>query len=134
MPLSQVQLNILASMRISQLERSVLAAGEEPMYIFLRVPMPPGTSGHLRQDGRDLQTEAMDEPVVENEAYDFVAEGVLHVTDAQRGGIRTSINLKRAGVRLGIGIACPHVLTPVALLSWTLTQEIYQQAHPLDHH
>ncbi|PBK73139.1 hypothetical protein ARMSODRAFT_1015938 [Armillaria solidipes] len=175
MPLSQVQLNTLACMRISQLERSVLAAGEEPTYIILRVPMSPGmavdkpanerflllripiaiinasarrgrkrvlyvatavtgTSGHLRQDGRDLQTEAMDEPVVENEAYDFVAEGVLHVTDAQRGGIRTSINIKRAGVRLGIGIACPHVLTPVALLSWTLTQEIYQQAHPLDHH
>lgn len=116
MPLSQAQLNTLASMRISQLERSVLAAGEEPTYIFLRVPMPPGmavdkpanerflllrvpvaiinasarrgrkwvlyvatavtgTSGHLRQDGRDLQPEAMDEPVADNETYDFVAGG-----------------------------------------------------------
>ncbi|KAK0453095.1 hypothetical protein EV421DRAFT_2014564 [Armillaria borealis] len=124
-------------MRISQLERSVLAAGEEPTYIILRVPMPPGmvvdkpaneqflllripvaiinasarrgrkwllyvatavtgTSGHLRQDGRDLQTEAMDEPVVDNETYDFVAEGALTITDAQRGGTSPSV-LKRAG-------------------------------------
>ncbi|KAK0242230.1 hypothetical protein EDD85DRAFT_810488 [Armillaria nabsnona] len=120
-------------MCIPQLERSVLAAGEEPTYIILRVPMPPGmvvdkpanerflllripiaiinasarrgrkwllyvatavtgTSGHLRQDGRDLQTEDMDEPVVDNETYDFVAEGALHIADAQCGDTRTSIN------------------------------------------
>ncbi|PBL01987.1 hypothetical protein ARMGADRAFT_1005438 [Armillaria gallica] len=34
----------------------------------------------------------MDEPAVDNETYDFVAEGALHIADAQCGDTRTSIN------------------------------------------
>ncbi|KAK0467808.1 uncharacterized protein EV420DRAFT_1742872 [Desarmillaria tabescens] len=118
---------------LSPLERSILAAGQEPTYAFLRVPVLPGiavdkptnerflllkipvaiisasarrgrkwllyvatavsgTSGYLRHDGRDLQLEGMEEPVVENETYDFVAEGALRIADAQCGDTRTSIN------------------------------------------
>lgn len=34
-----------------------------------------GTHGHLRQDGKDLQSEDMQGPVVENDIYEFVPEG-----------------------------------------------------------
>ncbi|KAK0231311.1 hypothetical protein IW262DRAFT_1454209 [Armillaria fumosa] len=51
-----------------------------------------GTPGHLRQDGRELQPEAIEEPVVDDEMYDYVTEGALYISDAQYDGTRTSIS------------------------------------------
>ncbi|KAK0490500.1 hypothetical protein IW261DRAFT_1413028 [Armillaria novae-zelandiae] len=51
------------------------------------------TSGHLYQDGRDLKT---DEPVVDNEAYDFVVGGALYITDAQCSDTRAFVNLEES--------------------------------------
>ncbi|KAK0200829.1 hypothetical protein DFS33DRAFT_1386771 [Desarmillaria ectypa] len=49
-----------------------------------------GIYGHLCQDGKDLQSEDIQGPVVDNEIYDFVAEASICIAGAQCGDARTS--------------------------------------------
>ncbi|PBK79479.1 hypothetical protein ARMGADRAFT_1172391 [Armillaria gallica] len=77
-----------------------------------------GTNCHLRQDEKDLQSEDMQGPVVENDIYEFVPEAAICIADAQCGDTRTTSYAKGSRLHNDSKLFVPGMAEDVS--SWGL--------------